>query len=154
VARRPELLAKLYRHAPAPHDVDKLRALVRAATPDLLTVAAWPTDCLKDRKGEVVGFVMPRVLDARPLYELYSPRSRVQHFPYADFRFLLHVASNVARLFAAVEQAGFLMGDVNHSNIPVRSNGTVSAVDCDLFQVGGGCSIRAAWARSCSCRQS
>jgi DNA-binding helix-hairpin-helix protein with protein kinase domain len=138
VARRPELLAKLYRHTPQPHDVDKLRALVRAGTPDLLTVTAWPTDCLKDRKGAVVGFVMPRVSDARPLYELYSPRSRVQHFPYADFRFLLHAASNVARLFAAVEQAGFLMGDVNHGNILVRGNGTVVAVDCDSFQVGDG----------------
>lgn len=138
VARRPELLAKLYRHTPGPHDVDKLRALVRAATPDLLTVTAWPTDCLKDRKGAVVGFVMPRVSDARPIYELYSPRSRVQHFPYADFRFLLHAASNVARLFAAVEQAGFLMGDVNHGNILVRGNGTVVAVDCDSFQVGDG----------------
>jgi DNA-binding helix-hairpin-helix protein with protein kinase domain len=138
VARRPELLAKLYRHAPQPHDVDKLRALVRAATPDLLTVTAWPTDCLKDRKGTVVGFVMPRVTDARPLYELYSPRSRVHHYPYADFRFLLHAASNVARLFAAVEQAGFLMGDVNHGNILVRGNGTVAAVDCDSFQVGDG----------------
>jgi DNA-binding helix-hairpin-helix protein with protein kinase domain len=138
VARRPELLAKLYRHMPGTRDVDKLRALVRAATPDLLTVAAWPTDCLKDRKGALVGFVMQRVTDARPLYELYSPRSRVQHFPYADFRFLLHAASNVARLFAAVEQAGFLMGDVNHGNILVRSNGTVIAVDCDSFQVGDG----------------
>jgi DNA-binding helix-hairpin-helix protein with protein kinase domain len=138
VVRRPEMLAKIYRHPPQPHDVDKLRALVRAATPDLLTVTAWPTDCLKDRKGTVVGFVMPRVSDARPLYELYSPRSRVQHFPYADFRFLLHAASNVARLFAAVEQAGFLMGDVNHGNILVRGNGTVAAVDCDSFQVGDG----------------
>ena len=138
VARRPELLAKLYRHTPGPHDVDKLRALVRAATPDLLTVTAWPTDCLKDRKGALVGFVMQRITDARPLYELYSPRSRVQHFPYADFRFLLHAASNVARLFAAVEHAGFLMGDVNHGNILVRGNGTVVAVDCDSFQVGDG----------------
>jgi hypothetical protein len=138
VARRPELLAKLYRHPPQPHDVDKLHALVRAATPDLLTVTAWPTDCLKDRKGAVVGFVMPRVTDARPLYEPYSPRSRVQHFPYADFRFLLHATCNVARPFAAVEQAGFLMADVNHGNILVRGNGTLVAVDCDFFQVGDG----------------
>ena len=44
----------------------------------------------------------------------------------------------MARLFAAVEQAGFLMGDVNHGNILVRNNGTVVAVDCDSFQVGDG----------------
>ncbi|HEY1245140.1 MAG TPA: hypothetical protein VGF29_09950 [Hyphomicrobiaceae bacterium] len=138
VARRPELLAKLYRRAPSGFDVEKLDVLVRAATPDLLSVAAWPTDCLKNGAGAVVGFVMPRVLDGRPLYELYSPRSRVQHFPSADFRFLVHVAANIARLFAAVHQAGFIMGDVNHGNSLVRNDGTVAAVDCDSFQVGDG----------------
>jgi DNA-binding helix-hairpin-helix protein with protein kinase domain len=81
---------------------------------------------------------MSRITDARPLYELYSPRSRVQHFPSADFRFLVHAAANVARLFAAVHKAGFIAGDVNHSNILVRSNATVAAVDCDSFQVGDG----------------
>ena len=138
VARHPELVAKISKHALARHDVDKLDALVYGATPDLLSVAAWPIDCLKTGTGHVVGFVMPRILDARPLYELYSPRSRVQHFPSADFRFLVHTAANVARLFAAVHKAGFIAGDVNHSNILVRLNGTVAAVDCDSFQVGDG----------------
>ena len=86
----------------------------------------------------MVGFLMPRIVDARPLYELYSPRARVQHFPSADFRFLVHAAANVARLFAAVHKAGFIAGDVNHSNVLVRSNATVAAVDCDSFQVGDG----------------
>ncbi len=142
VVGRPELLAKLYRRAPSTYDVEKLDTLVRAATPDLLTVAAWPTDCLKNESGAVVGFVMPRVLDGRPLHELYSPRSRVQHFPSADFRFLVHVASNAARLFAAVHRAGFIMGDVNPGNILVRNDGTLAAVDCDSLQVGDGARFR------------
>ena len=50
----------------------------------------------------------------------------------------MHAAANVARLFAAVHKAGFIAGDVNHSNILVRSNATVAAVDCDSFQVGDG----------------
>lgn len=142
VVGRPELLAKLYRRAPSTYDVEKLDTLVRAATPDLLTVAAWPTDCLKNETGAVVGFVMARVLDGRPLHELYSPRSRVQHFPSADFRFLVHVASNAARLFAAVHRAGFIMGDVNPGNILVRNDGTLAAVDCDSLQVGDGARFR------------
>ena len=138
VSRRPELVAKIEKYPLAQHDVDKLDVLVRAATPELLAVAAWPTDLLKSANGQVVGFVMPRILDARPLYELYSPRSRIQQFPSADFRFLVHAAANVARLFAAVHQAGFICGDVNHSNILVRQTATVAAVDCDSFQVGDG----------------
>ena len=138
VARRPELVAKIQKQVLSTHDIDKLDVLVRAATPDLLSVAAWPIDCLKSRTGQMVGFLMPRIVDARPLYELYSPRARVQHFPSADFRFLVHAAANVARLFAAVHKAGFIAGDVNHSNILVRANATVAAVDCDSFQVGDG----------------
>lgn len=138
LSRRPQLVAKLQRVAPSEDDIEKLDLLVRSATPELLAVSAWPADCLKDRHGRIVGYVMPRILDARPLYELYSPRSRVQHFPAADFRFLVHAAANVARLFGAVHQAGFICGDINHSNILVRQSGTVVAVDCDSFQVGDG----------------
>jgi DNA-binding helix-hairpin-helix protein with protein kinase domain len=138
VSRRPELVAKIQKNTLSRHDIDKLDVLVRGATPELLSVAAWPTDLLKTTTGRVVGYVMPRILDARPLYELYSPRSRIQHFPCADFRFLVHTAANVARLFAAVHKAGFICGDVNHSNILVRQSGTVAAVDCDSFQVGDG----------------
>ena len=137
-SRRPELVAKVQKQPLSQTDIAKLEALIRGATPELLSVAAWPMDGLKSITGRVVGFVMPRILDARPLYELYSPRSRVQHFPSADFRFLVHVAANVARLFAAVHKAGFICGDVNHSNILVRQSGTVAAVDCDSFQVGDG----------------
>lgn len=138
VSRRPELVAKIQKHALSRDDLDKLDVLVRAATPDLLSVAAWPMDLIKAASGRVVGYVMPRILDARPLYELYSPRSRIHHFPSADFRFLVHAATNVARLFAAVHKAGFICGDVNHSNILVRQTATVAAVDCDSFQVGDG----------------
>lgn len=138
VARQPELVAKLQKSPLSPNETDKLDLLARAVTPDLLAVAAWPMDCLRAPSGDIAGFVMPRILDARPLYELYSPRSRIQHFPAADYRFLVHVAANIARLFAAVHQAGFICGDVNHSNVLVRPTGTVAAVDCDSFQIGDG----------------
>jgi hypothetical protein len=40
------------------------------------TCSGYAMQCLR-KHGAVVGFVMPRVSDARPIYELYSPRSRV-----------------------------------------------------------------------------
>ena len=126
------------RRVPSPRDIDKLRALVRSGTPELLGVTAWPLDCLKSPSGAVVGFLMSRIQDARGIHELYSPRGRVRCFPSADFRFLVHVAANVARLFASVHKAGFIIGDVNHGNILVRNDGTVAAIDCDSFQVGDG----------------
>lgn len=138
ISRRPELVAKINKHPLSADDVAKLDALVGAASPELLAVAAWPMDVVRAASGQIVGYIMPKVLDARPLFELYSPRFRVQHFPAADFRFLVHTAANIARLFAAVHKAGFICGDVNHSNVLVRESGTVAAVDCDSFQVGDG----------------
>lgn len=138
IVQRPELLAKLYRCAPTQVTVEKLRALARAGTPGLLAVAALPTECLKSPSGATVGFVMPRIADARGIHELYSPRARVRHFPSADFRFLIHAAANIARLVAAIHGTGFIIGDVNHGNILVRNDGTVAAIDCDSFQIGDG----------------
>ena len=137
VSRHPELVAKIQHTKPTTQEVEKLEALVRGASPDLMMVAAWPMDLLKAGNGEIVGYVMPRVLEARPLHELYSPRARVQHFPSADYRFLVHAAANVARLFAAVHKAGFICGDVNHSNILARQAGTVAAVERHLREVDG-----------------
>ena len=57
IVQRPELLAKIYRHAPTQVTVEKLQALVRAGTPSLLTVAALPTECLKNSSGATVGFI-------------------------------------------------------------------------------------------------
>src|SRR6516165_7397471 len=67
VSRRPELVVKIQKHALSRDDLEKLDLLARAATPDLLSVAAWPMDLIKAANGRVAGYVMPRVLDARPL---------------------------------------------------------------------------------------
>ena len=93
IAHRPELLAKVFRRVPSPRDIDKLEGSPSVGTPELLSVAAWPLDCLKSPSGAVVGFLMSRVQDARGIHELYSPRGRVRAFPSADFRFLVHVAA-------------------------------------------------------------
>ena len=60
VSRQPELVAKLHRGTLSHNDVEKLDVLVRSATPELLAVAAWPVDSLKDHQGQFVGYVMPR----------------------------------------------------------------------------------------------
>src|SRR5262245_14058902 len=55
VARRPELVAKIHKQVLSAHDIEKLDVLVRATTPDLLSVAAWPIECLKSPTGQTVG---------------------------------------------------------------------------------------------------
>jgi len=115
--------------------VEKLSVMPALASPELLAVAAWPEQEVYNDRGSIVGFVMPRFISAKDIHELYSPKSRLALFPSADFRFIVHVASNIARAFAVVHKYGHVIGDVNHGSILICGNGTVKLIDCDSFQV-------------------
>jgi DNA-binding helix-hairpin-helix protein with protein kinase domain len=128
-------VAKIYHKAPAPAKVEKLRAMTRGATPALLRTAAWPVELLEDEARRVRGFLMPRVAARENAHVLYSPKSRRQSFPHADFRFVVRAAANVARAFASLHAEGHVIGDVNHGNALIGHDATVVLIDCDSFQV-------------------
>jgi DNA-binding helix-hairpin-helix protein with protein kinase domain len=134
----PDLVAKIYLKPPTPLKVEKLRSMARRASPALLRVAAWPVDVLADEAGNVRGFLMPKVSAREDVHELYSPKSRKRAFPSADFRFVVRVATNIARAFAQVHAIGHVVGDVNHGNALVGRDGTVVLIDCDSFQIRDG----------------
>ena len=131
----PKDVAKVYLKPPNAEKSAKLAAMALGGSSELLKVAAWPTDVLLDGRSQVAGFVMPRITTRSDAHELYSPRSRVQAFPEADFRFLVHVAGNVARAFAVVHAAGHVIGDINHGHMLVGPDGRVVLIDADSFQV-------------------
>nr|WP_245218064.1 topoisomerase DNA-binding C4 zinc finger domain-containing protein [Ruegeria sp. HKCCE3926] len=97
-------------------------------------LVAYPGEVITDKQGGFLGFVMRLVSGYRPLHELYSPKSRQRHFPKADYRFLIHTASNVARAVGKVHQTGCVIGDLNHSGILVGNDATVALIDADSFQ--------------------
>ncbi|MBN9376763.1 MAG: hypothetical protein BGO14_00140 [Chlamydiales bacterium 38-26] len=78
---------------------------------------------------------MPRLTDHKPIFELYSPKIRLQEFPKADWRFLIHAAINTARACSVIHEAGHVIGDVNHGNLFVASDATVQFIDRDSFQI-------------------
>ncbi len=133
-------LAKLYKQ---PLDAAKSRKLevmvARAATAPAFV--AWPQDVIRDDAGRNVGFVMPAVAGQEDIHELYGPKSREAAFPEADFRFLVHVAGNVARAFASVHERDVVIGDVNPGGLLVSPKGRVSLIDADSFQVRNGAEL-------------
>lgn len=141
IADQRDRVAKIYANPPDQRKVQKLAAMAEAASPALLSIAAWPIDLLTDLNGTVRGFVMPRVVVRRDIHELYSPKSRAEAFPKADFRFLVHVGANIARAFAVVHEQGHVLGDVNHGNLLVGSDATVMLIDCDSFQIETGAQV-------------
>ena len=142
VVGRPDLVAKLYSKPQSKERCDKLRAMARLCSPDLLKIAAWPTATLSNgNPAAVEGILMPRIVDHKEIHHLYSVAQRKKDFPEVDWGFLLHTARNCAIAFEAVHRHGHVVGDVNQKNVMVSRKGIVALVDCDSFQVSEGSRI-------------
>jgi DNA-binding helix-hairpin-helix protein with protein kinase domain len=142
VVGQPNVVAKLYNKPQAGEHCDKLRAMARLCSPNLLKIAAWPTATLSNgNQSEVLGILMPRITDHKEIHNLYSVAQRKKDFPEADWGFLLHTARNCASAFENVHSQGHVVGDVNQKNLMVSKKGIVALVDCDSFQVREGARI-------------
>ncbi len=129
------LVAKLY-HEPTMAKARKV-ALMMDEPPALDAAAAtlaWPCDLLFDSRGTFAGFLMPRAEGPR-IFEFYNPVTRRQTAPTADYAFLHRVAANLAAAFEALHARGYVIGDVNESNVLVRDDARITLVDTDSMQV-------------------
>ncbi len=131
----PDSVAKLY-HRPTDSRRAKLAAMLAnpPTQPHQHTAIIWPTDLLF-REGQFVGFVMPRVTESVPLFNAYNPLRRRAQFPSFTQRHLYRIALNLTRAVGAVHDKGYIIGDVNESNILVNRQSLVTLVDTDSFQV-------------------
>ncbi len=129
------LVAKIYHQPIVAEKAGKLYAMSDMKTDRLLALTAWPVDVLNGTDGKPKGFLMPQVTGHKDIHALYTPKTRKDSFPEADWRFLVHTAANVARAFAMVHDHGCVIGDVNHGSVLVSAKATVRLIDCDSFQV-------------------
>jgi len=142
VLGRPDLVAKLYSKPQDKERCDKLRAMAKLCSPDLLKIAAWPTATLSNgNPAAVEGILMPRIADHKEIHHLYSVAQRKKDFPEVDWGFLLHTARNCAIAFESIHGHGHVVGDVNQKNVMVSKKGIIALVDCDSFQVKEGTRI-------------
>ncbi|WP_222027778.1 helix-hairpin-helix domain-containing protein [Rhizobium laguerreae] len=112
----------------------KIRAMVGSRVSASATTVAFPEHVVTDGRGKFVGFMMRLVDKHKEIHELQTPSSRQRHFPKADYRFLVRVALNVARVFAQVHSTGCVVGDINQRGILVSDSATVALIDADSFQ--------------------
>lgn len=144
VADQPDRAAKIYHH-PRPEHADKLGAMLTAPPADPMTASgyvsiAWPVEQLLpiDGTGQVIGYLMPRVHNIRLIQEFFNPKARLQHCPLFHYGYLLRTARNLAAAVRAVHERGYVIGDVNESNLLVSAQALVTLVDTDSFQVPAG----------------
>jgi WD40 repeat protein/serine/threonine protein kinase len=141
---RAAILGKVY-HKPTPEHADKLAVMISNPPADPTArqghaSIAWPAQRLLDdgEPGRCVGFVMPRVEKARPLFDAFNPKSRLQAWPLFHYGYLLRTARNLAAAVRALHARGYVLGDLNESNVLVNGQALVTVVDTDSFQVRDG----------------
>ncbi len=135
IQNNPALVAKIYNKTPDFEKSDKISSMVKMGNERILKLATWPINSIHTSDNKLIGFTMPKLVDHKPIFELYSPKKRLQEFPKADWRFLIHAAINTARAFLVIHDAGHVIGDVNHGNLLVASDATVQFIDTDSFQI-------------------
>lgn len=135
IQNHPKLAAKVYFKELDQTKSNKIISMTEHANEKLLALSAWPISPIFSEKSKLMGFTMSKLTGHRPIYELYSPKLRLQEFPKADWRFLIHAAINTARAFSTMHALGHVVGDVNHGNIFVASDATMRFIDTDSFQI-------------------
>jgi DNA-binding helix-hairpin-helix protein with protein kinase domain len=133
----PSLVAKVYHKRPLDDEqVAKLQAMVSCWSSPLESIAAWPRSILYDSSSrKPCGILMTKMVDARPLHELYGTTNRRRHFPEVGWHHMVLAARNTAAAFQTVHAANVLVGDVNQGNLLVDKRMCVRMIDCDSFQV-------------------
>ena len=137
VPGRPSLAFKRYRRAD-PARAAKLQVMLdHPPAHDGGTALAWPVEVVLDPHGGAEGFLMPRVdlTTHLPLFRVYNPQSRRTVAPGFTWRYLLRTARNVAAVVDSLHRAGYVIGDLNESNLLVSNRALVALVDCDSMQV-------------------
>ena len=133
-------LAKIYEQGARPNYADKLAWMISnppenptrsIAHPSL----AWPSALLYDSKHVLAGYMMPHIQTAVPLLEVFNPRRRQATLPRFDRRYLHRTARNLSATLNALHARGYVVGDLNESNVLVKPSALISMIDTDSFQV-------------------
>ena len=140
VLGQPDLVFKAF-HDPPPADIEpKLAAMIRHNQSAGIPVVhgshvaiAWPQRMYRLSDGRI-GYTMYRAQGAQKLFLVYNPYVVAQRGWNVDASFRRRVAYNVAVMVSAIHAGGYVIGDLNESNILVTARGLVVIIDTDSFQ--------------------
>jgi len=149
IAEQSDLVAKIY-HIPTQAQEAKLRAMLLnpPEQPSTHVAIAWPMALLYQQDsqiyavvpnginnlditniGQFVGFLMPKVIDAVSVFHVYNPRLREQLSTLFDWHILHRTAANLCAAVTSIHAKGYVIGDLNESNILVNQSALVAIVD-------------------------
>jgi formylglycine-generating enzyme required for sulfatase activity len=133
------LVAKIY-HNPTDERSRKLTIMIDNPPDNPILengqrLIAWPLDLLLNNQGQIVGFLMQRLVNMKSIFNFYNPSMRRKEFPLFNYLYLHRIARNLATAVHALHKRGYVIGDLNESNIFVSNTALVTMIDTDSFQV-------------------
>ena len=146
VSGQPNVLAKIWHEAGGQRarKLDELLKSKPAIHTELQSTLhlAWPSEVLSDSRGTTAGFLMPKAPENRyyqlvhycnPMRRHELEKSLGSTFSRSD---LLTIARNIALLLKHLHLAGYVVGDVNQTNLLAAPDGSIFLIDVDSIQVG------------------
>jgi DNA-binding helix-hairpin-helix protein with protein kinase domain len=135
----PGYVAKLYK-SPDPVRMKKIEVMVAnpPSNPTAIlnhTAFAWPTEILRDERGNFLGFLMPKIQEGVHLMFVCNPKLRKKAQPQFNWKYLHTTAKNLAWIVHTIHAEGYILGDLKQENVLVNDRALVSIVDTDSFQV-------------------
>ncbi len=140
VPGRPDLAEKRWRN-PTFQQARKLELMLahppEGAVADGHVNLAWPVAVVNGDGGEIVGFRMPAadLQKSVPLFCAYNPHARREQSPGITWLHLVRGGRNLAGIVAALHGSGYVVGDLNESNVLIDRRALVTILDCDSIQV-------------------
>lgn len=131
------VVAKIYLDkALQKHDkAGKIKTMCDLFDPDVATFSALPQRAIFDSRGKVVGFIMEKITDFKEIHNLYGISTKRKLFNFANWRFMVHTAQNLACAVNTLHEKGIVIGDINQGNILVDNQAMIKLIDCDSYQV-------------------
>ncbi len=96
---------------------------------------AWPKEILESPNGQTIGYVMPRIDEARTVFEVFNKQKRKMLGLVIPDGYFLAIGRNIASAVDSIHSAGYIIGDVNNENILVHNNTRITIIDTDSFQI-------------------
>jgi len=142
-AESPHLVAKVYHQPRATPELHaKLQWMVVHPPTDPCAALkhisiAWPGAILyhDQRYQRFAGYLMPKINGAKKLAAAYHPPTRKQQMPLFTWQYLMCVTRNLASSLQAIHNKGYVVGDLNESNIMLLPSALITIIDTDSFQV-------------------
>jgi DNA-binding helix-hairpin-helix protein with protein kinase domain len=132
------IAVKIYTDGNGLGRLPKLSAMIADRLHQRTPFVAFPIETVT-ANGNFAGFTMRKVASSRPLFQLCITSDRKSEFPDANFRFMVHVALNLAKAVASLNTLGAVVGDLNESGALVsQKQGIVTLVDSDSIQYSSG----------------